>query len=124
MHLLEKYALNTGSKITKPFIIKKYFPVPYEKYITVQNSSGMSGKCYDYFQDVIDFLFPILEKNGYKIIQIGSKTDSSLNKVINLQGSTDINQTAFILNNSKLHIGNDSFAIHMCSAFEIPLIAL
>lgn len=124
MHLLEKYALSTGSKIKKPFIIKKYFPLPFDKYITIQNSSGMVGKCYDYFQDVIDFIFPILEKNGYKIVQIGSKEDISLNNVINLQGATNINQTAFILNNSKLHIGNDSFAIHMCSAFDIPLIAL
>jgi hypothetical protein len=124
MHLLEKYALSTGSKIKQPFILKKYFPLPFDKYITIQNSSGMNGKCYDYFQDVIDFIFPILEKNGYKIVQIGSKEDTPLNKVINLQGFTNINQTAFILNNSKLHIGNDSFAIHMCSAFGIPLIAL
>jgi ADP-heptose:LPS heptosyltransferase len=41
-----------------------------------------------------------------------------------LQGQTNINQTAFILENSKLHIGNDSFAIHMCSAFDVPLIGL
>jgi hypothetical protein len=124
MHLLEKYALSTGSKISKPFIIKKYFPLPFEKYITIQNSSGMDGKCYDYFQDVIDFLYPVLERNGYKIVQIGSKEDKPLNKVISLQGVTNINQTAFILENSKLHIGNDSFAIHMCSAFNTPLIGL
>jgi hypothetical protein len=124
MHLLETYALSTGSKIKKPFIIKKYFPLPSNKYITIQNSSGMSGKCYDYFQDVIDFLYEKLNAAGYQIIQIGSKEDRPLNKVLHLQGQTDINQTAFILNNSNLHIGNDSFAIHMCSAFEIPLIGL
>jgi hypothetical protein len=124
MHLLETYALSTGSKIKKPFIIKKYFPVPFEKYITIQNSSGMSGKCYDYFQEVIDALLEKFEKNGYHIIQIGSKEDRPLKHTIGMQGQTDINQTAFILNNSKLHIGNDSFAIHMCSAFEIPLIGL
>lgn len=124
MHLLETYALSTGSKISKPFIIKKYFPLPTNKYITIQNSSGMNGKCYDYFQDVIDFLYETLNSKGFKIIQIGSKEDKALNRVINLQGQTDINQTAFILDNSSLHIGNDSFAIHMCSAFGIPLIGL
>jgi hypothetical protein len=124
MHLLETYALATGSKIKKPFIIKKYFPMPFEKYITIQNSSGMSGKCYDYFQDVIDALIEKFEKNGYHIIQIGSKEDRPLRNTIGMQGQTSINQTAFILNNSKLHIGNDSFAIHMCSAFDIPLIGL
>jgi hypothetical protein len=124
MHLLETYALSTGSKISKPFIIKKYFPLPTNKYITIQNSSGMNGKCYDYYQEVIDFIYDDLEKIGYKIIQIGSKEDKPLKKVINLQGQTNINQTAFILDNSSLHVGNDSFAIHMCSAFDVPLIGL
>lgn len=124
MHLLETYALSTGSKIKKPFIIKKFFPIPFEKYITIQNSSGMSGKCYDYFQEVIDFIYKDLDKLGYKIVQIGSKDDKPLNNVFHLQGQTTINQTAFILENSKLHVGNDSFAIHMCSAFDVPLVGL
>jgi len=124
MHLLETYALSTGSKIKKPFIFKKIFPLPCSKYITVQNSSGMTGKCYDYFQEVIDFLYQKLDKYGYKIIQIGSKDDKPLQKVINLQGQSNLNQTAFILDNSSLHLGNDSFSIHMCSAFNIPLVAL
>lgn len=124
MHLLETYALSTGSKIKKPFIIKKYFPLPTNKYITIQNSSGMTGKCYDYFQEVIDFLYEKLNSHGYQIIQIGSKEDKSLNRAINLQGQTDIHQTAFILDNASLHVGNDSFAIHMCSAFNVPLVGL
>jgi hypothetical protein len=124
MHLLDTYALRTGSKIKKPFIIKKFFPLPVDKYITIQNSSGMPAKCYDYFQEVILYLSKKLEENGYRIIQIGSKDDKPLNGVINICGQTNINQTAFILNNSKLHIGNDSFSIHMASAFNIPSVAL
>ena len=98
MHLLETYALSTGSKIKKPFILKKYFPLPVSKYITIQNSSGMSGKCYDYFQDVVDFLYEDLKKNGYSIIQIGSKDDRPLDRVINLQGSTNMLQLEALLN--------------------------
>jgi hypothetical protein len=124
MHLLDTYALRTGSKIKKPFIIKKFFPLPVEKYITIQNSSGMPAKCYDYFQEVILYLINKLNKNGYQIVQIGSKEDKVLNGVINLCGQTNINQTAFILNNSSLHLGNDSFAIHMASAFNIPCVGL
>ena len=124
MHLVETYSLSTGSKIKKPFIHKKFFPLPFDKYITIQNSSGMQGKCYDYFQEVVNFIYEDLEKFGYKIIQIGNKDDKPLTKVFNLQGQTNINQTAFILENSQLHVGNDSFAIHMCSAFDVPLIGL
>lgn len=124
MHLVETYSLSTGSKIKKPFIHKKFFPLPFDKYITIQNSSGMQGKCYDYFQEVVNFVYEDLEKFGYKIIQIGNKDDKPLTNVFNLQGQTNINQTAFILENSQLHAGNDSFAIHMCSAFDVPLIGL
>ena len=124
MHLVETYSLSTGSKIKKPFIHKKFFPIPFEKYITIQNSSGMQGKCYDYFQEVVNFVYEDLEKFGYKIIQIGNKDDKPLTNVFHLQGQTNINQTAFILENSQLHVGNDSFAIHMCSAFDVPLIGL
>ena len=124
MHLLEIYALTTGSKIKKPFIIKKYFPLPFDKYITIQNSSGMPAKCYSYFQEVVNFLKPSLDEKGIKIIQIGSKEDTGLLGVIHLQGQCNINQTAYILSNSLLHIGNDSFAIHMASSFNVPLVGL
>jgi hypothetical protein len=124
MHLLETYSLSTGSKIGNPFILKKFFPVKFDKYITIQNSSGMPSKCYDYFQEVIDFLLPILNKYGIGIVQIGGKEDTVLHNVENLQGSTNINQTAHIISNALLHIGNDSFAIHMASAFGVKNVGL
>jgi ADP-heptose:LPS heptosyltransferase len=124
MHLLETYALSTGSRIGKPFILKKFFPVKFDKYITVQNSSGMPSKCYDYFQEVIDFLLPILNKYNIGIVQIGGKEDQPLQNVELLQGATNINQTAHIISNAILHLGNDSFAIHMASAFGIKNVGL
>jgi len=124
MHLLETYALSTGSKIGKPFILKKFFPVSHRKYITIQNSSGMPAKCYDYFQEVVNFLLPILQKHGIGIIQIGSKDDAVIGGTENLSGLTNINQTAHILSNSMLHVGNDSFAVHMANAFNVPTVGL
>ena len=35
MHTLESYALNSGAKISKPFILEKYFPSVLDKYITL-----------------------------------------------------------------------------------------
>jgi hypothetical protein len=124
MHLVETYALATGSKIGKPFIHKKFFPLPFDKYITVQNSSGMTGKCYDYFQQVLDLIYADLDAAGYKVVQIGEKDDRPIRGAHQTQGQTDINQTAHILDNSKLHLGNDSFAVHMCSAFDVPVVAM
>jgi len=124
MHLLETYALSTGSKIGKPFILKKFFPVKFDKYITLQNSSGMPAKCYDYFQEVVNFLLPILNNHGIGIVQIGGKEDHPIQGCENLQGATNIHQTAYILNNSILHLGNDSFAIHMANSFNVKTVGL
>ena len=122
-HLLESYSLQTGAKISKPFIIKNFYPVP-KKYITIHNSSGMGAKNYDYFQDVIDEIAECLSKNEIKIVQIGGAEDLPLNNCIHLQGKTNYNQTAYIIENSLLHIGNDSFPVHLASASDKPIIAL
>jgi Glycosyltransferase family 9 (heptosyltransferase) len=124
MHLLETYALSTGSKIGKPFILKKFFPVSFDKYITIQNSSGMPSKCYDYFQEVINFISPILREHNIGIVQIGGKQDQPLQNTENLQGATNIHQTAHIISNAMLHLGNDSFAIHMANAFGVKTVGL
>jgi hypothetical protein len=35
MHILEQYALNCGVSISKPYISEEFFPLPFEKYITL-----------------------------------------------------------------------------------------
>jgi hypothetical protein len=124
LHLLETYALSTASKIGKPYILKKYFPIDAEKYITIQNSSGMPGKCYDFFEEVVKFLKPLLDSNNYKIVQIGDEKDRKISEALDLTGKTNINQTAHVISRSSLHLGNDSFAVHMASAFDAPTVAL
>jgi hypothetical protein len=122
-HLIESYSLQTGAKISKPFIIKNFYPTP-DKYITIHNSSGMDGKNYDYFQEVIDHILPYLNKKSIKILQIGGQDDRALNGCVHLHGKTSYHQTAFIIQNSLLHIGNDSFPVHIASAADIPIISL
>jgi hypothetical protein len=122
-HLLESYSLQTGAKISKPFIVKNFYPTP-EKYITIHNSSGMGAKNYDYFQEVIDHLIPFLKKKGIDVVQIGGEEDRPINGCIHIQGKTSYHQTAFVIQNSLLHIGNDSFPVHIASAADIPIISL
>lgn len=126
MKLLESYSNNASVNIkTKPFLYQKFYPLGnIDKYITLQNSSGMSAKNYSYYQEVIDLLFPILEKNGIKIILLGDKDTPPLNKVINLCGQTTIHQSAYIVKRALAHLGNDSWLCHFCGAEEVSLVAL
>jgi hypothetical protein len=124
MHILEQYALNCGLKIDKPYIFEKHFPIPFKKYITFNPFGKFNSRKYSYWQEVIDLLVPILQKEEINIIQIGGQNESGYNNCFHLMGQTDFNQTAYIINNSLLHFGVDSFPIHIASYYDKKIVSL
>jgi len=124
MRLLDTYATNTGSKIDKPFIYSKYFPLPIGKYITFQPQTPYDSRNYSYWQEVIGLIHSYLNKNNINIVQVGTKDEKPLNGVINLLGQTNINQLAYVIENSSLHFGADSFCVHLSSYFNKPIVSL
>ena len=124
MRLLDTYATNTGSKIDKPFIYTKYFPLPLQPYITIQNQTPYDSRNYSYWQEVINLIQPFLSKANICIIQVGTKDEKPLGGVINLLGQTNINQLAYIIEKSKLHFGADSLCVHLASIFDLPIVSL
>jgi len=125
MHQLESYALSCGVKIDKPYMYEHYFPIPTDsEYITIQREAKFPSRQYQSWQQVIDLIHPILERNNLKILQIGSKEDKPLKKVINLSGTTTLKQANYIIKNASLHLGIDSFAIHMASALDKKIVGL
>ena len=77
MNLAELYSLTCSSKIGKPFIVEKYFPLTCNKYITLQPYSKDS-KTYDYWQEVLAIIFPVLKENDIEIVQIGGQNEKPL----------------------------------------------
>lgn len=124
MKLLERYSTQCSLKIDKPFLYKAPFPILFEKFITIQNSSGMEAKNYSYYQEVINLIAPELQKNDINIIQLGDGQTPNLQKCVNLGGKTTIAQTNYILSKALLHAGNDSFIAHLSGHLNIPLVAL
>ena len=124
MHLIEQYALGCGVKIDKPQIEESFYPVPVEKYITLHASSGMAAKNYDYYSDVMRLLRPYLEKEDVQVFQIGGKDDAEVSYCHNYNGKTTLRQTAYIIKNSLLHFGNDSFSTHIAAGYNKPLVSL
>jgi hypothetical protein len=124
MHLLERYSLACGGlTIDRPAISEKYFPMTIDKFITIHTTSKQS-KTYDYFQEVVDLILPILVKNGIGIVQIGGKDETVLNGCYNTIGQTSMAQVAYITNKGLLHVGVDSFPVHFAGAFDKPVVAL
>ena len=123
MEFISRYALSCGSKIDVPYIYEKFFPLPIEKFITFHPVSK-PAKTYDYFADVIEDLYPVLETHGIKIIQIGAAADHKFERCVKVCGMTTVNQVAYIVRRSLLHLSADTFSAHMAGAFDKKLVAL
>jgi hypothetical protein len=124
MRLLDTYATNTGSKIDKPFIYTKFFPLPLDRYITLQSQTPYDSRNYSFWQEVIDIIVPYLSKEKIHLVQVGTKDERPLNGAINLLGQTNINQLAYVIENSTLHFGADSLCVHLASYFDKPIVSI
>jgi hypothetical protein len=124
MHILDSYALNCGVKIDKPYIYDQYYPLGEDKYITIQPSSRYPGKQYLYWNEVIGYIYDHLEEKGIKVVQIGVKDDKPIFRCIWTQGTTSINQVAYMVRHALLHVGVDSFAMHVASGYDKKSLSL
>jgi hypothetical protein len=124
MHLIERYATACGVKIDKPYIYDTFFPVNVEKYISFQPFSKYPSKNYDYWDEVVAIIYPYLQKNNITLVNIGAKDDKPINNTLNLCGQTNISQAAYIIKNSIMHVGADSFAAHIASGYGKKIVAL
>jgi hypothetical protein len=124
MHLIEAYATSSGLKINKPFIYDKFFPVPVEKYISFQPFSKYNSKNYSYWNEVISIINPFLQKENIHIVQIGGPNDKPIQNCINFCGQTKIPHAAFIIKNSLMHVGADSFGAHVASGYGKKIVAI
>lgn len=125
MHILEQYALSCGLKINKPFIIEKYFPINSTKYIVLHAPNKFQSRNYDYWSEVLSLISPYLKENNIDIIQIGNKEEKIYPDFCQItNGQTDFNQLAYIIKNSELLVGIDSFPIHLASFYNIKIVGL
>lgn len=124
MHLAEIYATQCGAKIDKPYIYTKFFPLPVDRYVTLQPFSKYGSKCYDYWEEVVDLIKPELDRLGLSIVQIGGPNEKPIPGCFHTQGQTSIPQSAYIIQNGQMHIGVDSFGAHIASGFSKKIVCL
>ena len=124
MHVLERYALSTGAKIKSPYIYESYYPLPPElsKYITIHPFSHPS-KSYDHWNEVVEILLPYLKKENINILQIGKPDETRLSHCFSTENTT-INQVAYIINHSMLHVGINAFPIHLANNYNKKIVGL
>lgn len=124
MHIVESYAINCGLRIDKPWIYESYYPLGHDDYITLQPSGGADVRDYDFWDEVLYYILPELNKRGIKVVQLGNKDDRALSGCVHTQGSTSMSQLAHLIKDSKLHLGVDSIGIHIASHYEKKIVGL
>lgn len=124
MHLGNCYGRALGVRMGKPVLQSHFYPLPFDKYITIHTSNKVPAKNYSYWCDVVSILKPELEKKGFKIIQVGTEADQKIEGVDTFLNDTSFQQTFYILENSKLHVGIDSCPVHIASAYNIPTVSI
>lgn len=67
MNLTNKYALECGINPSIPHISKSFYPISFDKFIIIQNEEGEK---YNAYNETIEYVRPLLNKKGIKIIQI------------------------------------------------------
>ena len=124
MHIIEAYASNCCLKIDKPFIYEKYYPLPANKYITLHHPNKTDSRKYDHWDSVVRLLKPVLDKEGIEIVQVGSGSEVIVKHCHNLLGRTSLNQLAYVIGHSMLHLGVDSLPIHLASGYGKKIVGL
>ena len=123
-HLIEEYAKNLGVKIAKPMVAKQFWPIVFDKYITICLDVNVPAKQYKYYDTVLDMIGKFVRPLGLSIIQIGSSKSPVLNGVDARYYDMDFKNTAYIISKAQLHIGVDDVFSHYASSIDLPQVTL
>jgi len=121
-HLAEEYAKCCGVRIGQPVIKPHFFPVPFDKYITIHNDKKVQAKEYNFWPAVIELLKPKL--GDIKIIQIGAFGEETIDGVDKHIPTFSLKQSSYIIKKSLGHVGIDSVPIHLASTFDKPVVGI
>lgn len=126
MSLLVTYSSYLGVlPLDKPNVNTQFFPVPFDKYITLHVGDGkISAKHYDYWTEVVALLKPVLHHFGIAIVQIGGPQDQIIEGTDAKYLTLTYAQSAHVQKGAILHLGIDSLPIHTSSAFGKKIVAL
>lgn len=122
MNLIELYALTAAKKINKIYTFEKYYPLPFNNYIVLQNQSKAS-KNYAYWRSVLDLLYPILNSKGIRIVQVGAPGEVPLNHCYPTFGA-NWGQLEYLISHSKLVLTTDSVSAHLGGRYDLPIVDL
>lgn len=123
MNKLEKISLHSALKSSDFIINKCFYPLLFERFITIDFSKSVQSLYYEYWQEVVDMIKPYLDKENIKILRVGSNKGYELDGTHNYTNKT-FNQNAYILSNSMLHASSSGVLSFLAYQFNTPIVCL
>lgn len=99
-----------------------YHPIP-GRYITLSPKTGQKSKNYSHWPEVIQHIQPILHYHQIYIVQLGEIEEAPILGCVPKMGIS-FRESAFLVENSLLHLSGDSCFVHFAGFVETPIIAL
>ena len=120
---IEKYATHLGVKPRLPHLSDHFYPVEFEKHITIDPSQKSREHAYANWDFIINQIKEMCP--GHKFIQVGLDSGykpTSVDKVIS--GASTLKNQFFVIKNADLHIGIDCICSHISAYYDIPTVGL
>ena len=121
-HLIEEYGKVLGVKSGRPKLDEHFYPIPFDKYITVDTNSTQSLD-YQHFESVINLI-----KRYSPDIAFIDITDSRESKLdyfdYALLGKCSYRHIAYIISRAQMHLCVDSYSSYISSIYNTPTVCL
>ena len=88
--------INKSRKLSA-FVYEKFYPSGEHQYVTFSLGDAEGNVIYMYWQEVLNLMFPMLQKVGLAVLLLNTKSKISYQNCSQLKGDVTINELAFIL---------------------------
>lgn len=118
MNPVFKYCLSSGVLPSAPKLLKSFYVPPFEKFIIVENNNLY--KSYKNFNELMEYISPVLKKQGIKIVQIKTNpTDEHLDCVDKIIQNT-YGQFCYLIEKSIMLISNSNLSCEFARVEQKP----
>jgi hypothetical protein len=123
-HIVEEYAKSCGVYVGEPIIQEHYYPIVFDKYITIHSDAKDQARDYMHWDIVLRLIKKPLSDHGIKIIQIGAEGARKLPFIDKITTGASLKNSFYIIKNSLLHVGINSCPSHVASAYNKKIVSL
>lgn len=120
-NILKSYADIVGVSVDDCKLFLKTEPIgnlPDDYIVFHSGMTNWAGR--DWSQIKFDILSSQLQKEGHKVVCVGTGRDNKVSCDLDLRGKTNIAQLSHVIKNAKLFVGIDSFPMHIAQTFDVP----